>query len=359
MECHIHKNYMEKVIELAQSVSGKVSPNPYVAAIIVAKDRIVSQGIHSKAGTPHAEAIALSNLPLCYERSRLTLYVNLEPCCHLNKRTPPCAQLIVKSGIKRVVIGSLDYNHYVNGKGVKFLEENGVSVTQGILQDECIKLNKVFFKNMKCLLPYFHGKIAASLDGIISLPNGSSKWISSKESRSYVHVLRESYDAILVGKRTFLIDRPRLNARSDGIILKENKKVILGSCHGLLNLIPEHSKKFYYIISKSDSITTESVVESIDNVLVIFYRNDIVHAFKELYKLGICSILVEGGAGVFTSLIESHLLDEMSVFKAPIFLGRGKSITNDLSINEICNSVRLKNVNYSQFGNDLYVNGVF
>ena len=101
------------------------------------------------------------------------------------------------------------------------------------------------------------------------------------------------------------------------------------------------------------------MVEYIDNVLVIFYKNDIIHAFKEIYKLGICSILVEGGAGVLTSLIENRILDEMSIFKAPIFLGQGKTIINDLSITKICNSVRLKNVNYSQFGSDLHVNGVF
>ena len=350
---------MAQVLELATSRIGFVSPNPYVGCMFVIQDKVISIGVHKGSGSPHAEIEAFKKLPLCYDPSKIVIYVNLEPCCHFNKRTPPCAQFLIKQGFRNVVIGSLDPNPNVSGKGVKLLKESGVSVTHGVLQKECEEVNKIFFKNMRSKVPYFHGKIATSCDGKIALSSGQSKWITSSQSRERVHELRLMYDAILVGKGTFIQDSPKLNTRKDNLIIKNNKKIIIGNYSEVSKLIPLDERDNYFVISKlnerDNNQTNKQIV--IDNLKVIFFLDSISEVFPTLYDLGIKSVLVEGGGKVFSSFLSDEIFDEVSIFKAPSFIGKGRSFSDSISLNDLSDHIRIKNPSYEILGEDIHLRG--
>ena len=357
MENLDHRKYMSKVIELASSMAGKVSPNPYVACLIVSNNKIISKGVHTGAGNPHAEVEALRRLPMCYDLNKVTLYVNLEPCCHYNKRTAPCAQMLVKLGVKQVVVGCEDPNEEVSGKGIQFLRDNGVNVISGVLLKECKILNKIFFKNMTTSLPYLHAKVGTTLDGKIAMLDGTSKWITSVNSRKKVHEIRNFYDGILVGRKTFEFDNPKLNTRIDGKILKENKKIILGDYKKIIGQIPQNNGALYIIISKDLTILGETELSINNEVIIIKYRNNIKSAFKILYKNNICSIFVEGGSKSLTSLLMQNLIDEISIFKSPKILGEGISFSEGIFSDDLGKSIHLKNVKYEVHGEDIHING--
>ena len=349
----IHVRYMTKVLELAKSRYGFVSPNPYVACIMTIDDIIVSSGVHLGAGFPHAEIEAFNNLPLCYDRSVITVYVNLEPCCHYNKRTSPCAQFLIKNGFRNIVIGCLDPNPSVSGMGVKLLKEAGLNVILGVKQKECEKLNKIFFKNMKTRRPFLYGKIGCSFDGRISLENGDSKWITSVESRKKTHELRLLYDAILVGKDTFLHDSPKLNTRLGEKVVKNNKKIILGNYQDIVELIPEEDIEQYIIISKGKSISKTKI----NGVTILFFLHDFSDILPSLFDLGICSIFVEGGGKVFSTFLEKKLFDEISIFKSPTLIGNGRGFSDSINTNCLQNMIRIKNPQYEILGNDIHLSG--
>ena len=204
------ESYIQLAIEIAKKGTGSVSPNPLVGCVIIKDNKIIGAGYHQKFGEEHAEINAINSSAESVEGS--TLYVNLEPCRHHGK-TPPCVDRIIKEKIKRVVIGTLDVNPLVSGNGVKALKKAGVDVKVGVLENECIELNKFFFKYITSKLPYVTLKAAQTLDGMIADKNKNSEWISSKESIKYVHWLRASYDAVLFGSDTAKIDNPKLTVR--------------------------------------------------------------------------------------------------------------------------------------------------
>jgi diaminohydroxyphosphoribosylaminopyrimidine deaminase/5-amino-6-(5-phosphoribosylamino)uracil reductase len=202
--------YMQRAIELATQARGRTSPNPMVGAVIVKDGKIIGEGYHKKAGTPHAEIHALAAAG--NEARGATLYVSLEPCCH-HGRTPPCTEAIINSGIKRVVIAALDPNPKVAGGGLQRLKEAGIDAEFGLMQEAAMELNAVFFKYIQRALPYVALKTAMTLDGKIAAGSGDSRWITGPEARQHVHQLRNIYDAIMVGIGTVLADNPRLNTR--------------------------------------------------------------------------------------------------------------------------------------------------
>ncbi len=204
------ESYIQLTIEIAKKGEGSVSPNPLVGCVITKNNRIIGAGYHEKYGEAHAEINAINSCAESLEGS--TLYVNLEPCSHFGK-TPPCVDRIIKEKIKRVVIGTLDINPLVSGNGVKALKKAGIEVKVGILEKECIELNKFFFKYITEKLPYVTLKAAQTLDGMIADKNNYSEWISSSESRKYVHWLRSRYDAVLIGSETARKDNPKLTVR--------------------------------------------------------------------------------------------------------------------------------------------------
>nr|WP_051197246.1 bifunctional diaminohydroxyphosphoribosylaminopyrimidine deaminase/5-amino-6-(5-phosphoribosylamino)uracil reductase RibD [Butyrivibrio sp. XBB1001] len=205
------RKYMERALELARKGAGFVSPNPMVGAVIVKDGEIIGEGYHEKYGELHAERNALKN---CRKSPKgATMYVTLEPCCHYGK-TPPCTEAIIESGIERVVIGTLDVNPVVAGKGARILAETGIRVEVGVLEAECKKLNRVFNKYMASKLPYVVMKYAMTADGKIATSSGQSKWITGDAARKNVHRLRKNLSGIMVGVSTVMADDSSLDCRS-------------------------------------------------------------------------------------------------------------------------------------------------
>ena len=209
------EKYMRHAIELAKKGLGWTNPNPMVGAVIVKDGKIIGEGYHKKYGELHAETSALNNCTKSPEGA--TIYVTLEPCCHHGKQ-PPCTEAIIKAGIKRVVIGSLDPNPLVSGKGMQILREHNIQVDNKLVCNrECIDMNYVFFHYIKEKLPYVIVKYAQTLDGKIATHNGLSKWITGEAARENVHMDRHRYSAIMVGINTVIKDDPMLNCRCKDI----------------------------------------------------------------------------------------------------------------------------------------------
>jgi diaminohydroxyphosphoribosylaminopyrimidine deaminase/5-amino-6-(5-phosphoribosylamino)uracil reductase len=223
----VDEKLMRLALRLAAKGRGKTSPNPMVGAVVVRGERIIGRGYHHKAGEPHAEVLALRQAG---DRARgATLYLNLEPCSHFG-RTPPCTQAILQAGIRRVVAGMKDPNPLVAGKGIRRLRRAGVQVDMGILAAECRELNAPFCKYITTGKPFIILKTACSLDGKIATGSGDSRWISSEESRRYVHHLRLHVDAVMVGSGTVLKDDPLLTVRlSRGESYPQPLRVIVDS----------------------------------------------------------------------------------------------------------------------------------
>jgi diaminohydroxyphosphoribosylaminopyrimidine deaminase/5-amino-6-(5-phosphoribosylamino)uracil reductase len=202
---------MKRVLRLAGKANGMTSPNPMVGAVIVKNGKIIAEDYHRKPGAPHAEALVIDRAGEKVKGA--TLYVNLEPCCHTDKRTPPCTKAIIKAGIKKVVIGMKDPNHKVSGKGISELGHAGIGVISGILEDDAKKLNEAYIKYITTRKPFVTLKIAMTLDGKIATPEGESKWITGEEARRKVHQLRSSVDAVMTAIGTVKADDPQLTAR--------------------------------------------------------------------------------------------------------------------------------------------------
>jgi diaminohydroxyphosphoribosylaminopyrimidine deaminase/5-amino-6-(5-phosphoribosylamino)uracil reductase len=322
------EEFMLQCIELARRGKGYVSPNPLVGAVIVKDKRIVGKGYHQKFGEAHAEINALRDAG---RKARVaTLYVNLEPCSHYGK-TPPCTDAIISSGIRRVVVGMIDPNPLVKGRGIRALSSAGVEVRTGILSRECRELNEFFVKKMTTGLPFVMLKIAQTLDGKIALPNGHSRWITSKESRKRVHQLRAEYDAVLVGAKTVQLDDPRLTVR---FVKGRNPKRIL--VDGSLST-PLSSRLFsdgfrsqtIAFVRQSERGEIERKKEILERrgvqIFEIHGRRDgtlpLKSVLESLADMNILSVLVEGGQRVFTQFLEEGLVDRVLVFVAPRVYG--------------------------------------
>lgn len=352
------EQYIKLTFELAAKGLGSVSPNPLVGAVLVKDGKIIGKGFHEKFGEAHAEINAINSASEKSEGS--TLYVNLEPCSHFGK-TPPCVDEIIRQKISKVIIANRDPNPLVNGKGIKKLEAAGIKVKTGILEDEGTELNKFFFKNQTCKLPYVTVKIAQTLDGRIAGTDRSSKWITSEASRKIVHKMRSEYDAILVGKNTILSDNPSLNVRLvEGrnpvkIALDKNLEIPLTSkifknVSGSKTIIAASSKSFF---QEDEQVKNYSGIAEI-----IFVKEDesgglnILDVLEKLYSKGITSVIVEGGGKVFSSFINKNLYDEIYLFTGPKILGSGISSVNKNGFVNISDSINLKLKSIEQIDGD-------
>lgn len=311
---NIHEKYIKRCIELAKNGLGTTYPNPMVGSVLVLNDIIIGEGWHRKAGEPHAEVNAINSVKAKSLLKQATIYVSLEPCSHFGK-TPPCANLIVESGIKNVVIGIVDSNSKVSGKGVRHLKNNGCNVTVGVLENECYQLNKRFFTFHNKQRPFVLLKWAETKDGFIdkhrdenaeNVPN----WISNEYSQQMVHKMRAEEQAILVGTNTALNDNPSLNVRSwNGenpirVVLDRSLKI---SQHS--NLLNNEIKTIVF--------TEEDVLSSNNNVIfeqISFDKNVPEQVCEVLCKHEIQSLIVEGGKQTLQSFINANLWDEAYVF---------------------------------------------
>lgn len=355
------ESYIQLTLEIAKKGRGNVSPNPLVGCIIIKNDRIIGAGYHEKYGENHAEINALNSATENVEGS--TLYVNLEPCSHHGK-TPPCVNKIIENKIKRVVIGTLDMNPLVSGKGIRKLKAAGIDVKVGVLEHDCIQLNKFFFKFITKKIPYVTLKAAQTLDGKIADKSGGSKWITSVSSRRYVHRLRARYDAVLIGKNTAKVDNPVLTVRlTEG---RNPKRIVIDRKLNLspnLKLFTANSDSNLIIITSKKSSVKKNKIAKLQSigVTIIFLKElnsgklNLKSALKELGKLNISSILVEGGGKVFNSFIRENLYDDIKLFVAPKMLGNGMTVVNDLGISSIKKSLKLKVENLEKVGDDILI----
>lgn len=353
------ESYIKLTLEIAKKGIGSVSPNPLVGAVLVKEGKIIGAGYHQKYGEAHAEINAINSASESVEGA--TLFVNLEPCSHFGK-TPPCVDALLENKIKKVVIGTLDMNPIVCGKGIQKLKDNGVEVKVGILENECVELNKFFFKNVTKKTPYVALKSAITLDGKIADESYQSKWITSTASRKQVHKLRNEYDAVLVGANTVNKDDPQLTVRL--VEGRNPKRIILDpNLKSCIDRKIFHSEKNVLLVTSVEKKNSSKVKAFQElGVNLLFARTDEQKQFrlktvlKKLSDENVTSVLVEGGAKVYNSFIKENLFDEMQIFIAPKLLGSGIQFLTDFGIKEMSKARKLIIHSFEKYDDDLLLN---
>jgi len=320
------EEYMKLAIDLARKGCGYVDPNPMVGALVVKGGKIIGEGYHEKYGMPHAERNALAS---CTDPpDGASLYVTLEPCCHYGK-TPPCTEAIIESGVARVIVGCVDPNPLIAGKGIKELRRYGVSVTVGVLENECTELNEVFFHYIKTSTPYVVMKYAMTIDGKTAAYTGKSRWVTGEAARRRVHEDRHRYASIMVGAGTVIKDDPLLTCRIEGgqnpvrIICDTRLRTplcsqVVETAGAVPTIIAtaccDEEKKKPYTDKNCEIMTISKDGEHIDlNELMI-----------KLAAKKIDSVLLEGGATLNWSALQSGIVQKVQAYIAPkIFGGAG------------------------------------
>ena len=341
---------MRSALSLANHGIGSCYPNPSVGCVILDKsNNLIGCGRTSDGGRPHAELNALSSLQGNPRGG--TAFVTLEPCAHKDT-TPSCAELLIKSGVKRVYISVKDPDKRTAGKGIKLLEKAGIEVYTGLFYDEASEQNAGFFKRINHGLPSVSLKIASSLDGKIACFNGQSKWLTGKIARTHGHLLRAKYDVILSGINSIIKDNSRLNCRVKGLEKRSPIKVVVDSKLSipLSSNVINNVKKVPLIIWTSKSSNKKKKKELIDigvEVLEIPKKNnnylDLNYGLKNLSKKGYNSLLVEGGSEIYSSLIKEELVDKIYYYRSgKIIGGDGLSSISSYNLINLQNAKKFK-----------------
>ncbi|GLB61126.1 bifunctional diaminohydroxyphosphoribosylaminopyrimidine deaminase/5-amino-6-(5-phosphoribosylamino)uracil reductase RibD [Cytobacillus sp. NCCP-133] len=353
-----HQEYMKLAISLAAATKGQTSPNPQVGAVVVKDGEILGMGAHLKAGTPHAEVHAIA---AAGEKAKgADIFVTLEPCSHFG-RTPPCADLIINSGIKRVFIASEDPNPLVAGKGITRMEEAGIEVVTGLMHEEADALNEPFFHFIKTKTPYVTIKAASSFDGKTAAKTGDSKWITSPESRQDVHRLRHEHDAILTGVSTIIHDNPLLTARLPQggknpirIILDTNLRIPADA-----NVIRDQAvKTIIYTGSGIDETKAEEIKRF--GVEIVAFPSKVIsikEVLKDLGERNIMTLFVEGGSEVHASFIKSRSFQQVILYMAPKIIGGKEAIpfVGGIGADFVKDAPSLEFVEIERIGRDLKI----
>lgn len=357
--------YMKMAIELAKRGDGFVSPNPLVGAVIVKNGEIIGKGFHARFGENHAEINALEDARKNNsDVIDATIYVTLEPCSHYGK-TPPCAEALAKSGITKVIIGLIDPNPKVSGRGVELLKDNGIEVVVGILEDECRKINEVFLKYISTQSPFVILKYAMTLDGKISTSTGDSRWITNHKSREFVHKLRHKCSAIMVGIGTVLADNPSLNTRLDTEDARDPIRIIVDT----RGKIPIDAKVINIdsnaraIVATTDLIEKSKLKSLIEKGVTVIVcpllsgRVDLRYLLEALHKRGIDSILLEGGSELNFNMLKEDLVDKVISFIAPKLIGgtHAKTPVGGVGIELMRDAIMTERVTHQTFGDDLCI----
>ncbi len=360
----VDERFMWAALDLARRGRGSTSPNPMVGAVVVRDGKIVGTGYHQAAGAAHAEVKALRKAG---EDARgAVLYVNLEPCAHQG-RTPPCVDAIIRAGINKVVAAMEDPNPLVAGSGFQKLEQAGIKVKRGVLQDKALRLNEVYVKFITTGRPFVIVKTAVTADGKTATRTGHSRWISGEKARAFVHRLRHNSDAIAVGIETVLRDDPRLTARLEGGGGRDPLRVIVDSRARLpldAHVIGSASRASVLLATTAAAppdkvrLLQEKGVE----VLPLPEREgrvDLAALLQKLGERGICQLLVEGGGNLNYSLLELGLVDKLMLFIAPLIVGGRESPTSfeGGGVAEIDQAWRLEELEIKQYDGDLLMIG--
>jgi diaminohydroxyphosphoribosylaminopyrimidine deaminase/5-amino-6-(5-phosphoribosylamino)uracil reductase len=356
--------YMQLAYELAKKGVGQVNPNPLVGAVIVKDDRIIGKGYHEYYGGPHAEVNAFRSAEESVEGA--TMYVTLEPCSHYGK-TPPCAEAIVKNKIAKVVIGMLDPNPLVAGRGVTIMQEAGIEVEYGFMEQELTQMNRVFLQFIQTKLPYVLLKTAMTLDGKIAAHTGDSRWVSNEASRTKVHHLRNELMGIMVGVDTVIADDSLLTCRLEDQKTRNPIRIVVDT-HARIPLeskILNSSQQAKTIVAVGENADVEKrrQIEALGNqVMEVQMKNgrvDLKHLMSLLGKQGIDGILLEGGATLNFSALEAGIVNEVISFIAPKIIGgsTSKSPVGGKGIDMMRDAIELQELKWEQLGNDLMISG--
>ena len=371
-----NEKYMRHAINLAKTAAGHTNPNPMVGAVIVKDGRIIGLGCHERYGELHAERKALQQLTEPADGAEM--YVTLEPCCHYGKQ-PPCTEAVIKSGIKRVIIGSADPNPKVAGKGVRQLRAAGIEVIEDFMREECDSINPVFFHYITRNIPYVALKYAMTADGRIATDAGKSMWITGEEARAHVHTLRNYYSGILAGIGTVLADDPLLTCRMPGgrnpvriildsdlripmesrlvqtaketplIVIRRKKEQPASQKTGAVPVDPERAE----MLAERQALLEEAGV----TVLAVgedAYGLRIPEVLQELGKRKIDGVLVEGGSHVNASFVRAGAVQHIYAYVgAKIFGGSQYPPVRDAGIRQVENALELTNPKVRIFGSDV------
>lgn len=360
---------MSLALRLAEKGRSTVSPNPMVGAVVVKRGRIIGQGFHLRPGTPHAEILALRRAGKLAQGA--TLYVTLEPCCHLDKRTPPCVPEILRSGVRRVVVAMPDPNPSVKGKGAAALRRAGLVVTVGVARSEAEALNRPYCHWMKTGRPYVTLKAGMTLDGKLATATGESRWITCEASREEVHQLRCCVDAVLIGVQTVLADDPSLTARTgprlDQLARRQPLRIVVDSrlrTPFKAQILAQQEKATTIIATTAVApVARRSVLQKqgieILTLPAIRGRVSLPALLAQLGRRGIMSLLVEGGSEINAAMLKAELVDHIRLYVAPLLLGgrNAKSVIGGESPARLAGAIKLRHVMTRSIGDDVVVEG--
>ena len=356
---------MKEALRQAKKGHGRTSPNPAVGAVVVRDGEIIATGYHKRAGGKHAEVEALAKIGGKAERGDV-LYVTLEPCNHYGK-TPPCTEAILKSGLKKVVVGMKDPNPKVSGGGCESLAEKGIDIETGVLESECCQLNEAFLKFATTGRPFMIVKSALTLDGWTATSTGHSHWITNEKSRQFVHRLRDHVDGVMVGVGTVLADDPLLTTRLKVRRGKDPLRIIVDTHLRIPDnaRVLNHDSPSMTLVAVGGDVPPERLKGMQKNRISTIscpIKNswvDLTALMDILGGMDITSVLVEGGATLIGSMIREALIDKFYIFKAPKILGgdNGIPMVTGPGPKRIDESLGLKDIKIRRFGNDLLISG--
>lgn len=359
-------SYLKMAYALAEKARGWASPNPYVGTVIVNKDIIVGYGYHEGPGKPHAEIIALQRAGSLAKNS--TAYITLEPCVHWG-RTPPCVESIIQARLKKIVISDLDPNPLVYKRGLKKLREAGIEVSIGLLKERNKVLNECYLKYITQKIPFVTAKAAISLDGKIATKKFSSRWISSGQTREYVHLLRGEYDAIMIGINTLLKDDPRLTIRHPSWKGKRITRIILDArlrfpLKARILSTLNKGKIIIFTLKEASPRKAEALQKKGAEVVPFYSASSSINLKKVLAWLGkkeISSLLVEGGGHLLTSMFEEKVLNKVILSISPRLVGgkNAPSLFQGEGADLIKDALCLKRISYFQINEDCLLEGYF
>lgn len=352
------ERFMRRALELAERGGVAVAPNPKVGAVVVRGGRVVGEGWHRRYGGPHAEVFALRQAGARARRG--TLYVTLEPCSPHPKQTPPCTDLLARSGLARVVCALRDPNPAVHGRGIALLRRAGIRVDVGLLSREAEELNAPFLKFQTTGLPWVAVKWATTLDGKIATRTGDSRWISGTKSRAWLHRWRDTFQAIMVGSGTVLRDDPMLRgsrSRPARIVLDTNARTPTTA-----RLVRTAREQATWIAVSPKA--PASRIRALERAGVQILRLDLLDlklVLEALAEQGLQRILVEGGGEVHASVLEERLADEACIFVAPKIVGgrAAKTPVEGEGCARMAEALLLERIAVERIGDDILIRGRF
>ena len=338
---HQDTECMALALKLSQFGRKAVGANPMVGCVISRDDKIIAQDYHRLYGEAHAEVNALEKIN--YKGENTKVYITLEPCSHFGK-TPPCAEALIRAGVKKVFIAMLDPNPLVSGRGMRVLQDSGIEVEVGLLEEEANKINRGFVKRMITGLPFVTSKIAMSLDGRTAMKNGESKWITSEASREDVQMLRSLNQAILTGSGTIKSDNPMMTVRTENADSNPLRVVVDSN-----NIITDKSLNIF----SSDANTL--ILNNNNSEILANGKLDLKSALKKLGEMGINNLLLEAGSGLNGAMTEAGLIDEFIIYTAPLILGSDANPMIEIPLKKMSDKIKLNIVEVSQIGCDIKI----